>query len=205
MSTSAPLVRLLGMGKTQPQPPPDRLGRPGVVREFREPERDEAIEVLFRAHYATLLRLAFCLLGERAPAEDAVQDAFVSAYTHWTGLRDPDAAPAYLRSAVINRCRSRLRDKLRRGSRPTLLLIDSSAASSEDVVVQQTERSRLAGAVRRLPQRQREVVVCRYYLELSTAETAGLLGIGVGSVKRHAHRAVEALSRQLGEIGEATT
>jgi RNA polymerase sigma factor (sigma-70 family) len=128
-----------------------------------------------------------------------VQDAFVSTYTHWAELRDPDAAPAYLRSAVINRCRSRLRDK-QRTSRPTMLLIATSEASSEDVVVQRTERSRLAGAVDRLPRRQREVVVCRYYLELSVNETAELLGIGVGSVKRHAHRGVQALSQRLGEV-----
>jgi RNA polymerase sigma-70 factor (sigma-E family) len=176
-----------------------------MVAESRQPGRDEAIDVLFRAHYATMLRLAFCLLGERGPAEDAVQDAFVSAYTHWTGLRDPEAAPAYLRSAVINRCRSRLRDKLRRNTGPAMLLVDTPSiteaeTSSEDVVVARTERSRLAGAVGLLPRRQREVVVCRYYLELSVIETAELLGIGVGSVKRHAHRGVEALSQRLGEV-----
>lgn len=188
------------MGGTHPQPSPDRLGPPELVRVSPQPGRDEAVEILFRAHYATLLRLAFCLLGERAPAEDAVQDAFVSAYTHWNGLRDPGAAPAYLRSAVINRCRSRLRDKLRQGSRSALPLRDPSDASSEDVVVQQAERSRLARAVGRLPRRQREVVVCRYYLELTVIETAELLGIGVGSVKRHAHRGVQALSQRLGEV-----
>jgi RNA polymerase sigma-70 factor (sigma-E family) len=185
----------------QPKPPPpDRLGRPVAVVESRQPERDEAIDVLFRAHYADLLRLAFCLLGQRAAAEDAVQDAFVSAYTHWSGLRDPDAAPAYLRSAVINRCRSRMRDKKRGSSAPTVLLVDTSESSSEDVVVQRTERSRLAAAVGLLPRRQREVVVCRYYLELSLAETAELLGMGVGSVKRHAHRGIEALTARLGEV-----
>jgi RNA polymerase sigma-70 factor (sigma-E family) len=195
-------VRLLDMAGTRPQPspPPDRLGPPTAVEKGRRPGRDEAIDVLFRAQYATLLRLAFCLLGERAPAEDAVQDAFVSAYTHWTGLRDPDAAPAYLRSAVINRCRSRLRDKVRRSSRPALVLVETSETSSEDVVVARTERSRLAGAVSGLPQRQREVVVCRYYLELSVIETAELLGIATGSVKRHAHRGVQALSQRLGEV-----
>ena len=65
-------------------------------------------------------------------------------------------------------------------------------------MLQRAERSRLAGAVGRLPRRQREVVVCRYYLELSVAETAELLGIGPGSVKRHAHRAIEALTTRLG-------
>src|SRR5690349_8857824 len=98
--------------RRQRKPPSDHLGRPAEVAGRCQPEPDEAIDILFRAHYAHLLRLAFCLLGERGPAEDAVQDAFVSAYTHWTGIRDPDAAPAYLRSAVINRCRSRMRDRM---------------------------------------------------------------------------------------------
>jgi RNA polymerase sigma factor (sigma-70 family) len=187
------------MGGTPRHPAPDRLGQPAAVAES-PPERDEAIDVLFRAHYAGLLRLAFCLLGERGPAEDAVQDAFVSAYTHWTGLRDPNAAPAYLRSAVFNRCRSRLRDKLRTNNRPALLLIDAAQTSSEDLAVARTERSRLAEAVGLLPRRQREVVTCRYYLELSVVETAELLGIGVGSVKRHAHRGVHALSQRLAEV-----
>jgi RNA polymerase sigma-70 factor (sigma-E family) len=195
----------MGGTRPQPTPQPDRLGRPAAVHGTRQPGRGEAIDVLFRAHYASLLRLAFCLLGERAPAEDAVQDAFMSAYTHWTGLRDPDAAPAYLRSAVINRCRSRLRDTLRGRHRPALLLVDNSRvgtteASPEDIVVQRTERSQLAVAVGMLPRRQREVVVCRYYLELSVNETAEVLGIGTGSVKRHAHRGVAALSQRLGEV-----
>jgi RNA polymerase sigma-70 factor (sigma-E family) len=187
------------MAGTRPQQP-DRLGSPAAVAETSPPARDEAIDVLFRAHYTSLLRLAFCLLGERGPAEDAVQDAFVSAYTHWSDLRDPAAAPAYLRSAVINRCRSRLRDKLRRSDSPAMLLVGNPETSSEEVAVARTEQSRLAGAVGTLPRRQREVVVCRYYLELSLVETAELLGIGVGSVKRHAHRGVTALSQQLGEM-----
>jgi RNA polymerase sigma-70 factor (sigma-E family) len=163
-----------------------------------EPSRDEAIDVLFRRHYPDLLRLAYCLLGERSQAEDAVQDAFVSLYSHWIGLRDPAAAPDYLRSAVINRCRSRVRALVReRTGRRLQIVVDVAQASSEDAAVARAEGSRLARLVQRLPRRQREVVVCRYYLELSVAETAELLGIAVGSVKRHAHRAIATLTDRL--------
>jgi len=71
-----------------------------------EPTRAELVEVLFRRHYAELLRLAVVMLGSREAAEDAVQDAFVSLHRNWRSMRDPEAAEAYLRSAVLNRCRS---------------------------------------------------------------------------------------------------
>ena len=53
----------------------------------------------------------------------------------------------------------------------------------------------MAAAVRALPTRQREVIVARYYLGLTETQTAELLHVGLGSVKRHAHRALAALQR----------
>jgi RNA polymerase sigma-70 factor (sigma-E family) len=182
--------------QASPAPAPRRGRQLAAVDE--EPTRDEAVDLLFRRHYPDLLRLAYCLLGERSQAEDAVQDAFVSLYSHWNGLRDPAAAPDYLRSAVINRCRSRVRALVReRKGRRLQVVVDPTQASSEDAAVTRAEGSRLARVVQRLPRRQREVVVCRYYLELSVAETAELLEITVGSVKRHAHRAIETLGDRL--------
>ncbi|RYP83726.1 hypothetical protein EKO23_18165 [Nocardioides guangzhouensis] len=82
--------------------------------------RVELVDVLFRRHYAALLRLGVVMLGSREAAEDAVQDAFVSLHRQWSSLRDPEAAEAYLRSAVLNRCRSWVRRRSARGrSRPT--------------------------------------------------------------------------------------
>jgi RNA polymerase sigma factor (sigma-70 family) len=199
-------VRLLVMEQTwwraqrRPDHPDARAGGAGLPE---PPRRDEAVDALFRAQYPGLLRLAFCLVGQRGVAEDAVQDAFVSMYAHWPALRDPDAAPAYLRSAVINRCRSRMRERARDRGRAGMILVDRTedalASSSEAIAVRHTEGSRLALAVWLLPRRQREVVTCRYYLELSVRETAELLGIGEGSVKRHAHRGVRALAAGLRE------
>ena len=87
--------------------------------------------------------------------------------------------------------RHRIRDR-----EPRLLLIESVTPSSEEAVVASDESARLAEAVRALPRRQREVVVCRYYLDLSIADTAILLRITNGSVKRHAHRGIAALSER---------
>jgi RNA polymerase sigma-70 factor (sigma-E family) len=185
-----------GAGTQVPEP------RTAVSDDERDPEptRDVAIEVLFRRHYLELIRLAHCLLGERAQAEDAVQDAFVSLYRHWHRLRDRHAAPDYLRSAVINRSRSQVRSLSRERRRNLSERIDVPESSAEDDAVPRADAARLDEVVRDLPRRQREVVVCRYYLDLSVAETAELLGVSVGSVKRYAHRALKALTNRL-EVG----
>jgi RNA polymerase sigma-70 factor (sigma-E family) len=158
-----------------------------------EPTRDEAVDALFRRHYRDLVRLAYCLVGERTQAEDAVQDAFLSLYRQWNRLDDRGASVAYLRSAVLNRCRSRIRDRIRERKAPVLGLLDQSGDDVESEAIAHDRGSRLVRAVQRLPRRQREVVICRFYLELSVAETASLLEIAAGSVKRHTHRAVLAL------------
>ena len=156
--------------------------------------RDEAVELLFRTHCVALVRLAVVLLGDRQEAEEVVQDAFVSLHRNWAGLRDTSAAGAYLRVAVIGGCRSRQR-RLIRARRVAPKLVITSADSVEDIAIELDEASRVAAAVRSLPTRQREVVVARYYLGLTEAQTAHLLGIGVGSVKRHGHRALASLQR----------
>ena len=158
---------------------------------------EEAVDVLFRRHYPALLRVAYAMLGTREAAEDAVQDAFVSLFRHWGRLRDPEAAEAYLRSAVLNRCRSGIRSLVRDRSFRGLHVLPLHTEGSDTAAVA-NEDARLVGlALRRLPQRQREVVACRYLLEWSVAETAETLGISDGAVKRHAHRGLRALHTAL--------
>jgi len=174
---------------TDPRRQSLRIVEPSVPAEV-------AVEVLFRRSYPGLLRVAFAMLGSRESAEDAVQDAFVSLVRQWSRLRDPKAAEAYLRSAVINRCRSGIRTRIRdrrladQTDQPGQPL---QAVGSDQLVVQRDESALVASALRSLPRRQREVVACRYLLELSVAETAETLGISAGSVKRHAHRGLSAL------------
>lgn len=174
---------------------------PARVDLFDAPARDEAVDMLFRRHYEELLRLAYCLLGDRSQAEDAVQDAFVSVFAHWGGLHDVAAAPGYLRASVINRCRSSVRARVRARRRGDGAMgpVGVSVASSEEAALAMDERTRVIRALHRLPSRQREAVVCRYYLEFSVAQTAEVLQITQGSVKRHTHRGLKALSAHLGE------
>lgn len=163
--------------------------------------RDVGVDALFRAHYAGLLRLAVCLVGDRARAEDAVQDAFISVYANWDRIRDHAADVSYVRSAVIYRCRSRLRERLRELTAPgDFESVGGLERSSEEHALVTERHERLAAAVRSLPRRQREVLVCRYYLELSVAETAAMLDISDGSVKRHSHRGIERLTAQMGGV-----
>lgn len=160
--------------------------------------RDEAVPLLFRAHAAGLIRLGYCLTGDRGAAEEAVQDAFVTLYRNWDGIRDRASTLPYLRSAVVNRCRSvhRKRAHTVRATEP--LRADVAALPGADThAVAHDEALRLAALVRALPGRQREVVVCRYYLDLTERQTADLLDISVGAVKKHASRALAKLHDSL--------
>ena len=123
-------------------------------------------------------------------------EAFCSLHLHWSKMRQSSAPLPYLRSAVIFGSRSVVRQLVRDRRRPVVSDVGRPDPSSEDAIAGD-EAGTLAGAVRTLPTRQREVIVCRYYLELSEAETAHLLGLSLGSVKRHAHRARETLSTRL--------
>lgn len=179
-----------GVGDVAPRP--DRVL--AVADDGRQSD-DAALSLLFHRHYLPLVRLAVCLTGERDGAEDVVQDAFVSLQRHRATLRDASASEAYLRSAVVNGSRSQIRRLVRERVRRRPAAVPS--ASSEERVVERDEHARVLAAVQGLPTRQREVVVCRYYLELSEADTARLLEISTGSVKRHAHRAVKAIEMRV--------
>ena len=162
-----------------------------------EPTGAELVDVLFRRHYAPLLRLAVVMLGSREAAEDAVQEAFVSLHRNWRSLRDPDIAETYLRSAVLNRCRSWVRRQVtQRAARP-LMLVRELHESAEDTTVGRDQEGSLVSVMRTLARRQREVLACRFVLELSVAETAQLLEISAGSVKTHTHRGLQALQQRI--------
>ncbi|KGN41104.1 RNA polymerase sigma factor [Knoellia aerolata] len=161
--------------------------------------REEALVVLFRTHCADLVRLGYALTGDRGAAEEAVQDAFMSLHRNWRTLRDRSAMHAYLRAAVVNRCRSvhRARASRVRATEPLRADLSARPGADTDVLAHEASR-RIAEQVRGLPQRQREVVVCRYYLDLTERQTADLLQVSVGSVKKHASRALATLHDRMG-------
>jgi RNA polymerase sigma-70 factor (sigma-E family) len=163
-----------------------------------EPETDatSGVTALYRAHAVGLIRLAIVMLGDRAAAEDVVQDAFFGLYRHWTRLTDQANALSYVRSAVLNRCRNALRDRGRPGRlEPTA----AAGESAEAAVLVGEEHQRVLAAIRALPGRQREALVLRFYLDMSEEETARAMGISRGTVKSATSRAVAALGRMLKE------
>lgn len=156
---------------------------------------DEAITSLYAAHYRSLVRIAAFLLHDVGTAEEVVQDAFIELHGHWRRLRDPDRATAYLRQAVVNRSRSRLRhQKVVDRHAPTP---GPDAPSAEYGAIGALERAEVIAALRELPARQREVIVLRYYADLSEAQIADAMGISVGAVKSHASRGLAALRTTL--------
>jgi RNA polymerase sigma-70 factor (sigma-E family) len=158
------------------------------------------VTALYQAHGVGLIRLAVVMLGDRPAAEDVVQEAFFGLYRRWDHLDDPGNALRYLRSSVLNGCRSVLRNRgrlhLRLGQEPSRL--DSVESAESTALVGEEHRAVLA-ALRRLPDRQREALVLRFYLELSEAEIAQAMDISQGTVKSTVSRALAALGRLLGE------
>jgi RNA polymerase sigma factor (sigma-70 family) len=145
---------------------------------------------LYARHYLALVRLAVQLVDDLETAEDVVQDVFAA----WPS-RPPDDPLRYLRTAVVNRSRSALRRRrtVRAHSRP-----ERPALIEPDADVLRSERSRLVLAhLDDLPRRQREVVILRYYEDLSIGEIAAVLGIRRGSVSSSLHRALATLATRL--------
>src|SRR5262250_2626605 len=87
--------------------------RPGEDAETREPDAGQAVTALYREHAVGLLRLAVAMLGDRPAAEDVVQEAFCGLYRRWPHLSDPAKSLPYVRSAVLNGCRSVIRQRSR--------------------------------------------------------------------------------------------
>ncbi len=153
---------------------------------------------LFVAHHRRLVGLASLLVDDRGAAEEVVQDALLALHRRWRQLRDPTSAVAYLNVCVVNGSRRRSQRERRR----LLLAPRVSAAaeqldSAEDTAVEREQLAVVRAGIRDLPRRQREVLVLRYFLDLSEAEIAETLDISRGSVKSHASRGLASLARRL--------
>jgi RNA polymerase sigma-70 factor (sigma-E family) len=151
---------------------------------------------VFQEHRAELVRLAAFILGDKDSGEDVVQDVF--ARMHQRGHPTDGELLPYLRAAVVNSCRSGLRRRLlirrhaERHSPCPPLTAEEAAMLSED-------RRQVLAALAALPPRRREVLVLRFYLELSEAEIAAMLGISPGTVKSTTARGLAALAHALKE------
>ena len=145
-----------------------------------------AVAALYQVHYPALVRLAALLIPDLATAEDIVQDAFAAVHGRWHVQPDADAALAYLRWSVVHRSRSVPPP----GERRPQGTGEPAAGTGEP-------GSAVVSALRALSPRQREVVVLRYFADLSEAEIAAATGMSVAAVRDHAAQAMSSLQAEL--------
>lgn len=163
-------------------------------------DRDALVSRMFASEAASLVRLARLFTDDRTAAEDLVQEAFVRLYRAADRVEDPAKAAAYLRSIVLNLARDHNRRGLmslrhqeaQRADRP-------SDHPVTDRIEADAQQSAVLAALRELPPRQRDCLVLRFYLELSSTEIAETLGISANSVKTHYRRGLAVLRELLGE------
>lgn len=158
--------------------------------------RQEVFTDVLRRRRGALVGYAHLFTADRASAEDLVQEAFVRTFSGTRPLRDAGAAEAYLRHAI----RSAFLDGARRRSRwrtAAPLLLDDPGAG-RDVADQVAAGADVTAALALLPPQQRACVVLRYFDDLTTADVAAELGLGVGTVKRYLFEATARLRELLG-------
>jgi RNA polymerase sigma-70 factor (sigma-E family) len=163
----------------------------------------EGISQLYESHWAGVVRLVWLLLHDQQAAEDVAQDAYIATYRNWDRLRDEEAAVAYLRRCAVNGARSVIRHLMvvRRETQAEANRADAAgrltSPSSDEAALMRLDSDQLMAALATLPDRQREVIVLRYYSDLSEAQIAEALDISPGSVKTHAYRGLRALRHRM--------
>jgi RNA polymerase sigma-70 factor (ECF subfamily) len=181
------------------------VGRPLDERELvaRAQRGDaDAYEELVRAYQGIAFRTAYVLAGNAADAEEAAQDAFVKAYRALWRFRAGAPFKPWLLRIVANEARNRRRSAGRRTAlalRAAQAPSGEAAPSPEAALVDAERREQLLAALERLSDSDREAIACRYFLDLSEAETAAALGVRKGTVKSRLSRALDRLRAELGE------
>jgi RNA polymerase sigma-70 factor (sigma-E family) len=158
-------------------------------------ESDEEFRQFMRARWGAMQRLAYGLTGDLGHAEDVAQTAFAKAYASWGRVVRTGDPEAYVRRIVVNENSRRFRKHRVIEDLPGEVpeTVTGDAAEGWD------ERASVLAALRSLGPRQRAVVVLRYWMDMSEAETAAALGCSVGTVKSQASRGLAALRSRIGE------
>jgi len=158
-----------------------------------------AFEELVLAYQTIAFRVAFVIAGDAADAEEAAQDAFVKAYRALGRFRTGEPFRPWLLTIVANEARNRRRARGRRLALVLRVAPEPGAAGEdpETAALAAERRERLLGALEELREDDRDVLACRYFLDLSEEETAATLGIARGTVKSRTHRALARLQEEL--------
>ena len=161
---------------------------------------------LVRRHQKLALRVAYLVSGSEADAEDITQDAFVKAYASLARFDPARPWTPWLLRIVRNEALNRRRRSGRQARLALRVATDpvsgDAAPSPEAAIVTRDQHARLLAVVDSLPTSQRDVIVCRYFLELSEVETSRALGLAVGTVKSRTARAMVAIRAALDMPGD---
>ena len=163
---------------------------------------ERAFEELVRAYQAIAFRTAYLLTGSAADAEEAAQAGFVKAWAALPRFRPGAEFRPWLLRIVANEAHNRRRTATRREALARRAIAESPSGdavpSPEAAAIGAESRQALLDAVNRLDERDRDVLACRYFLELSEQETADVLGVRRGTVKSRTARALERLRLEVG-------
>jgi len=157
----------------------------------------DSFDALFDQEYARVHRYMVTALGDVAAADDAAQEAFLKAWLRWGRVRQMDRAAAWVYVVAVRRALRR-RGRAREDA-VELVPVHDLDGDVADIVVKAIDGARL---LRRLTERQRLVVVLRFYADLQLQEIADATGTSVGTVKSTLHDALARLQVQLGRESE---
>lgn len=153
------------------------------------------------ARSPSLLRTAYLLVGDRGLAHDLLQEALTRTWAAWGRIKDPQKAEAYARRALTHTAISWYRRRSWNSERPAEVLPDFPSPGHEDRLADGVvAKEHLWRALQELPPRQRVAVVCRFYDDLSEAETARVMGCAVGTVKSQVHAGLSKLRDALPDL-----
>jgi DNA-directed RNA polymerase specialized sigma24 family protein len=155
-----------------------------IAASMRDQPQSPPIEAIYQTHWVDLVRLGTLLVGSREIAEDVVQDAFIRLHR---AQAMPENPRAYLRRAVVNG----IIDYRRHQS------VEWKFAWDRELVDNLPEIPFLLPHLQRLPERQRDALVLRYYLDLPLKEVAEFIGCSLSTTKSHVHRGLAALKKEI--------
>ncbi len=162
-----------------------------LLRRARGGDRD-AFAAIVTLHQTAALRLATVITGDSTEADDIVQEAFVRAYRSLATVRSGESLRPWLMRIVANQAknsqRSRWRSDRRADRQGRMRLI--APTGPEDAALGEIEAEALLHALADLSARDRDVLACRYFAEMSEAETSIVLGVARGTVKSRTARAL---------------
>jgi RNA polymerase sigma-70 factor, ECF subfamily len=185
--------------------------------EGRHADARERYAELVARHQRRASRIAFHYVRDAAEADEAVQDAFMKAYTHLASFREELPFEVWFTRILINGCLDRIKARTRRerwmaplpqgpgDERDLAERTPSAAASPEEQLLGRERRQELAEALARLPERQRSVFMLSHYEGCTSREVSAMTGLNESTVRVHLFRAIRKLRTLLGDTARAGT